>query len=435
MYLAEADLIYDKRTREYFDEVLKSYSCKSYRSALVSLYSVTICDIIYKLEELSDEYNDKTAEKILIEMKNSIENNKDLSKWESDLIKMCFERERLLDRETMAHLDCLKKYRNLSAHPSLNDNYELYQPDKDLTIGLIKNILNNIFIKSPILNKKVIDKLTDDLCEEKQLLLDRRDTLISFLKKKYYSKMDDVATKGIFKSLWRFCFVSDNEMCVENSDINIAALEILLEYKYDELIEYIKDENILKDVGSSGSQKLSMCKFLFLFPALYKLLDGHLKENIDYYIEKEKKAYIFSSFKWNSKEEFIENVDVSKIILPDTEEIMNLYNKYEEEGLEEKLLDLFINIFAESDSFDNANDNYKNIIEPFLNGFNLEQFKKIVRSINSNNQIYLRWRSSYDNTNIVEEIEKRYKNNIDYSDYTNFKYNEKYINDEYELPF
>ena len=96
---------------------------------------------------------------------------------------------------------------------------------------------------------------------------------------------------------------------------------------------------------------------------------------------------------------------------------------------------MFINIFAESDSFDNANDNYKNIIEPFLNGFNLEQFKKIVRSINSNNQIYLRWRSSYDNTNIVEEIEKRYKNNIDYSDYTNFKYNEKYINDEYELPF
>ena len=424
-------MIYDKRTREYFDEVLKSYSCKSYRSALVSLYSVTICDIIYKLEELSDEYNDKTAEKILIEMKNSIDNNKDLSKWESDLIKMCSERKRILDVETMAHLDCLKKYRNLSAHPSLNENYELYQPDKYLTIGLIKNILNKIFIKSPILNKKVIDKLTDDLCEEKQWLLDNRETLKSFLVKKYYSKMDEVTTKDIFKSLWRFCFVSNNEICAENSDINIAALEILLEYKYDELIEYIKEDNILKDVGSSDSQKLSMCKFLFLFPALYKLLDEHLKENIDYYTDNEKKGYIFSSFKWGSKEDFIENADVSKILLPDEEEIKNLYFKYEEECLEPKLLDLFINIFAESDSFDNANDNYDSIIGPFLEKFNLDQFKKIIRSINSNNQIHSRRRSSFDNTNIVKEIENRYKNNIDYSDYTNFAY----INDIYELPF
>ena len=424
-------MIYNERTREYFDEVLKSYACKSYRSALVSLYSVTICDIIYKLEELSDEYNDKTAEKILIEMKNSIENNKDLSKWESDLIKMCSERKRILDVETMAHLDCLKKYRNLSAHPSLNDNYELYQPDKDITIGLIKNILNKIFIKSPILNKKVIDKLTDDLCKEKQWLLDSRETLKSFLVKKYYSKMDEVTTKGIFKSLWRFCFVSNNEVCVENSDINIAALEILLEYKYDELIEYMKEENILKDVGSSDSQKLSMCKFLFLFPELYKLLDGHLKENIDYYTDNEKKGYIFSSFKWDSKEDFIENAEVSKILLPDTKGIENLYSKYEEEGLEPKLLDLFINIFAESDSFDNANDNYDSIIGPFLEKFNLDQFKKIIGSINSNNQIYSRRRSSFDNTNIVEEIEKRYNNNIDYSDYTNFSY----INDKYELPF
>lgn len=431
MYLSEVDLIYNKRTREYFDEVLKSYACKSYRSALVSLYSVTICDIIYKLEELSDEYNDKTAEKILIEMKNSIENNKDLSKWESDLIKMCSERNRILDVETMAHLDCLKKYRNLSAHPSLNDNYELYQPDKDITIGLIKNILNKIFIKSPILNKKVIDKLTDDLCEEKQWLLDNRKTLKSFLVKKYYSKMDEVTTKDIFKSLWRFCFVSNNETCAENTDINIAALEILLEYKYDELIEYIKEENILKDVGSSDSQKLSMCKFLFLFPELYKLLDEHLKENIDYYTDNENKGYIFSSFKWDSKENFIEKADISKILLPDTKGIENLYNKYEEEGLELKLLDLFINIFAGSDSFDNANDNYDSIIGPFLKKFNLDQFKKIIGSINSNNQIHSRRRSSFDNTNIVKEIENRYKNNIDYSDYTNFAY----INDIYELPF
>lgn len=270
-YLTEVEEIYDNRTKLYFEEVLTSYSSKCYRSALVSLYSVTICDIIYKLEELSEYYDDEVAEKILSEMEKDMSDNSNLSHWESKLINLAYERHKILNKKTKVYMETLKNFRNLSAHPSLNENYELFQPDKETTISLIKNILSEILIKSPIVNNKIIDKLTDDLSENKYWLLESDENLNSFLLKKYFERMDSSTIKYIFKTFWKFCYVSDDEKCRENIDINIAALKSLLKYKYEELILYLESEDILKQVGNSNTQKLNVCKLLFLFPKLYLL--------------------------------------------------------------------------------------------------------------------------------------------------------------------
>ena len=60
-----------KKTKEYFKEVISSYSNENYRSAIVMLYSVAICDILFKLEELKDMYNDEVAKEILQNIENS----------------------------------------------------------------------------------------------------------------------------------------------------------------------------------------------------------------------------------------------------------------------------------------------------------------------------------------------------------------------------
>lgn len=58
IYFLEADGIYFSKTKEYFKEVVSSYINGNYRSATVMLYSVAICDILFKLQELKDMYND-----------------------------------------------------------------------------------------------------------------------------------------------------------------------------------------------------------------------------------------------------------------------------------------------------------------------------------------------------------------------------------------
>ena len=47
-----AQKIYSPKSREYFKEVISSYVNGNYRSAIVMLYSVCICDLLFKLQEL-----------------------------------------------------------------------------------------------------------------------------------------------------------------------------------------------------------------------------------------------------------------------------------------------------------------------------------------------------------------------------------------------
>ena len=65
IYISESEKIYFTKTKEYFQEVISSYSNGNYRSAVVMLYSICICDLLYKLQELKDIYNDSTAINIL----------------------------------------------------------------------------------------------------------------------------------------------------------------------------------------------------------------------------------------------------------------------------------------------------------------------------------------------------------------------------------
>jgi hypothetical protein len=63
-----------KETRTYFKEVISSYINGNYRSAIVMLYSVVVCDLIYKMIDLRDMYQDEKAKSILDDIEKN--NNK-----------------------------------------------------------------------------------------------------------------------------------------------------------------------------------------------------------------------------------------------------------------------------------------------------------------------------------------------------------------------
>lgn len=63
-----AEDIFAAKTKEYFKEVLSSYQNGNYRSSVVMLWSVAVCDLIYKLEYHIDVYRDATATEIIDEM-------------------------------------------------------------------------------------------------------------------------------------------------------------------------------------------------------------------------------------------------------------------------------------------------------------------------------------------------------------------------------
>jgi hypothetical protein len=200
------DKIYSSKTREYFEEVIKSYYNDSYRSVIVMLYSIAIADLIYKLQDLKEIYNDTKAEGILNEINTLQSNNPNSPDWESKLIELVKERTNLLEPADYLNLNTLQKHRHLCAHPVLTQNYELYKPNKETARAHIRNCLEGILTKPPILSRAVFDDFVNDLAAIKGIIFNDND-LKKHIKSKYLDKLNWNAEQQVFKSLWKITTV------------------------------------------------------------------------------------------------------------------------------------------------------------------------------------------------------------------------------------
>ena len=173
----DAQKIYSPKTREYFKEVVSSYANGNYRSAIVMLYSVCLCDLLFKLEELKDMYSDSTAKGILCDIERNKTNSASKSSWEKELVDKIKDQTKLLDLEAYTNLNNLYGYRNLSAHPVLNGELNLISPPKEVVAAYIRVSLDTILLKPAIFIKDIIDVM--------QILMIKGDT---YLLTKKYSK-------------------------------------------------------------------------------------------------------------------------------------------------------------------------------------------------------------------------------------------------------
>ncbi len=427
LYLPEADIIYFPKTREYFQEVISSYTNGNYRSAVVMLYSVAICDILFKLQELRDMYDDTVAKEILqnVEKSRNGTDNKSKSKWEKELVDDIYKRTQLLDLEAYTNLNHLYDHRNFSAHPALNDNYELISPSKETTMAHIKNTLVGILIKPPIFIKNIVDLLTDDLRTKREIYLSEYDKLQSYLNNKYFSKMTVAMKIKLFTTMWKFCFcMPDDEQCRENLKINRKALQILTNNSKDDLIDYVSKNSDKFTVSTDKKSLLELVIYLSHCTYIYKILNEDIKLHIDSIIEKSDIAKTLSWFTADDLFVHLQHLKGYYNLTFKNDTIKYLTQYYKNNGHLSELLDYFIYYYGESGSFSTVDERYEDMIKPNLNSFDLNQLIQLVKVTNENNQIYRRWGISSINTKIAKLILTKTENNFDFSKYENFSYDE-----------
>lgn len=132
-----------------------------------------------------------------------------------------YKKTELLDLEAYTNLNHLYDHRNFSAHPALNENYELVAPSKETTIANIKNILKDILVKPPIFIKNIVNTLTEDLKSKNDLYENEDCKLAMYLNNKYFSKMSNSMKLVTLKAFWKFCFCLPGDAdCQNNLAIN-----------------------------------------------------------------------------------------------------------------------------------------------------------------------------------------------------------------------
>lgn len=429
-YIPEIEEIYFAKTKEYFQEVMSSYSIGNYRSATVMLYSVAICDLLFKLQELKDMYNDTVANEILKEVDKSRNehDNKAKSKWEKELVYNIYKKTELLDLEAYINLNHLYDHRNFSAHPALNENYELVAPSKETTIANIKNILKDILVKPPIFIKNIVNTLTEDLKSKNALYENEERKLAMYLNNKYFSKMSNSMKLVTLKAFWKFCFcLPEDDDCQNNLAINRKALEILIFGAQSETIAYIKENNHLFSVANDESCQMNLVILLSKLPFLYNELNSDTQLQVDAIIDKDARAKSIAWFKYKTVTAHLSYLKSIPSLRLEENAIKRMISYYSEIGEMTPLIDFFIWYYGESYSYDSADSRFELAIEPFLGRMSTKQFEQIIENTNNNRQIWDRGLAYTANNKIMKYAKSVLDDGFDYDKYNHFRFDEKIL--------
>ncbi|TPR26243.1 hypothetical protein DY120_00670 [Apilactobacillus micheneri] len=269
--------INSKDTRKIFNEVISSYQNENYRSAINSLYSTVLYDLIYKLKYLSNFYDDSTAENILDKVENKQKENSTNSSWELNLIDDVYKRTQIIDNSLYADIISLKRYRNLCSHPSLVDKkLTLPSPNPEIVSGLMNSILVKLFNKAPNLISNITDNFTNDISDKKEKLLLDSKFRLNYLKNFYLNNLEIEQEEKLLDNLFKFIFIKTGTPFDENREVNYLVFIDIIKTNEETFMKYL--ENIkCKDLlfkDESGILKKYFSRFIAEFPEFIH----HIKE-------------------------------------------------------------------------------------------------------------------------------------------------------------
>jgi hypothetical protein len=412
------------KSREYFKEVVRSYYTENYRSSVVMLYSIVICDLVYKLQELKDQYNDVNSKNILTEIERLQTLNPHSPDWENKLIELIKDQTNILEHSDHQNILHLQKHRHLCAHPVLMQNYELYSPNKETVRAHIVNILEGLLTKPALLSKKIFDDFLNNLNDIKDILVTEKDIEIH-LKSKYFENLNIAIEKDIFRSLWKIVFKLDNQLCNDNRIINYKALKIILNRNYTTILDFIESDKAYFSNNLNYDFFDLILSFLNENPIVYKNLNDSAKTYIKNIIENNDN-YKFTAWFLNETLtkhlKYINEInDNNFYTLIKTKSIIELYNILENQGYLTEAKELLIKMYCLSRDFDQADKRFDNLIEPFLENFTINELTKIVEGTQENGQINGRRKAKSNNRLIKKEIDKL-NSSFDFSPYNYFEF-------------
>lgn len=417
-----AESIVDPRTREYFEEVLKSYINGCHRSAVVMLWSVVVADVVYKLQTLRDLYQDQTAISILDAIEKKQQAAPTNPDWEIYLVDEVNTRTNLFEIGDYQHLVNLQKLRHLSAHPVLSSANLLFSPNKETARSAIRNALEGVLLKPPIFSKKVVTELVSDLAAKKALLPDKA-TLKQYLEAKYFRNLHRAVELELIKTLWKFCFRLSNVDTDANREINVRVLSLLyLRNPVDFKISITQNSGYFSEIAPTGEPLKALIFFLAEFPALYSALTDAAKIPLATFAQANinlltPASYLSESFSLHLAALKAKEYGYLREITDENWQL--LVSKGRESGTLQEVFSIGTKIYCGSGVFDTADSNFARFIDPYITEYDHDRLVELLLGIEGNNQTYWRGRAQIDHPKIAARAQAL--GGIDIEQYPHFK--------------
>ncbi len=418
LYLANAENIYFHQINNYFREIVSSYDNGNYRSAMVMLYSTVVCDLLLKLKELSEVYSDEKADRILNEI-NIQRKDTNSSEWEWNLIKKIREQTELLNDDSYTMIRHIYDLRNFSAHPAMNEEYELISPSAEMVVAYIKKALDEILVKPSVFAQNIVDRMSDDISAKKEIYRGDYYSFKTYLNKVYFEHMSEKMANQVFKAFWKFVFLKGEEEAVyrENRVINRRTLEALLERFGDAVYHFIETNRNYFTVAADSICLKNLCILLSKYPKVYQLLDSTTQYHIRSYSEED-----IEIIKWFVTGDLMQHVNTFESetdILPRL--LLELFKQIcVKQGMSYLFPKFIIKHYSRSGSYTSAKCRFDYVIKPFLDIFCTADYIELIEVINRNDQIYNYIFQQERNDKVLEYALPKLPATFDFGAYQNF---------------
>lgn len=422
LYLVNAENIYFPQIKEYFREIVSSYDNGNYRSAMVMLYSTIVCDLLLKLKELTDVYLDQKAEKILEDI-NGKRKNANSSEWEKSLIDRVHKETELLSDESYALISHIYSWRNFSAHPALNEDYELISPSQEMTIAHIKKALDDILTKPSVFADNIVDRMSDDIDQKRELYKHDFKGFEAYLRRVYFNRMSEKMTQNVFKAFWKFTFRKpEGDIFNKNRYINRLALEAMLNNYYEPICNYIQNNQSYFTIAQDESCLRHVCIMLAFYPKVYNVLNKDAQYQISH-IDTDEDFHAIMWFLNGSLEDYLLNFTCNSDTISGT--VRSILSRLcSEQGVPHVFRKFLIQHYSKSSSYLGTKHRYICAIKPYLSTFDDKDFIAIIEAINKNDQIYCYAKQREMNDEILEYGRDKLPGDFDFSVYPHFRYTE-----------
>ena len=420
-----SEQIHYGKTKDYFQEVLSSYNNGNYRSSVVMLWSVAICDIIYKLQNLIDLYDDAAAKEILREVTAIQNEDYKSSAWEIKLLDEIHDKTYLLDSSEYENLRYLQKQRHLSAHPVLNSERELHSPNKETVRSLLRNTLEGLLIKPPFYTQRIMKELLEDLADSSDVLNDRK-KVKKYIESRYLSRTTPSVEINIFRSLWKLVFKLDNEECEKNRKINLHALEVLSNRNIALIPNEVQGDNdYYSNIASTGTPLSYLVFYLSNNHQIYPLLSDDARLKVDHCINNDDVGKTVGWFikadlaaHGNDVEEWIKGEEHPNFTTGQFDALLEISDT---EEWQKKFCRIVTAYYSVSYSFDQADTRFQVAIPKYIGLFDRDSLIYLAEQIETNGQCYARGRAREDYVVIKNRIDELFDDDFNYEDVPSFQ--------------
>lgn len=413
------EMIESSSTRNYFQEVYSSYLNGNYRAAVVTLWSVLVCDAVYKARRLIDLTDDEWAKQEISKIEDLQKINSTSSEWELAIFKGFYDQKKFIGAGEFSNIIDIQKKRHLCAHPILSEDDALYTPNKELVKSMIINALDDFITRKNYYGKDLFKVILETLVNNSEFYSTPGNT--KPLVDKYLSRATPGSAYKIFKDFWKFTFRLDNADANKHRVIlRNTCNHVYTEIKKDpSTANKIKDDlDYFENITFKWSNLSHLFAFLCWHPDFYKKfspeLQGRLRDYINYKDNEDVDSHVYlfaTTFLFSSFNDYYEHIkskiegyEISNFHKSHIKFMLDVYDGY---NCEKEIYDLVVLYASKATDFDDA-DNRFNLIfkDEILEKLTKDQVSKLIDSFEENGQIGSRRRRNEDLAKLTKRLDE-----------------------------